>query len=223
MLLLITVFVPVLASRNVFWSITSLGFLVVHFTGLAAKVTGLNAIQANIEPLAISWVSVLGMRNGLASHISLLFLWAGESILQLLVGSGVASLATGIVGPHTGSGVFVKVESGSAGDFGGLSFDAVEEHVANGRIRMSEESVLAWAQVVTLGWLQLYSIAAVNVEGLIALVDLPDRRVEHETIGAEFLRCTSVVTLVELVTLYLILVLTVLRWTFELLGMCTNG
>lgn len=64
------------------------------------------------------------------------------------------------------------------------------------------------------------SVAAIDVEGLIALVDLPDERIEDEPVGTELLRRDAVDALVELVALPRVFVLAVLRWTFELLAVC---
>lgn len=146
MFLLITVFVPVLASRNILRCVATFRFLVVDLSSLASQVTWFHAIQANVEPLAVSWVSELGMSHGLAGLIGLLFLRAGESVLELLVGSWVASLTSGIVWPHASSAVFVKVQTSSAGDFVGLALDTVVEHVADSWIWMGEETVPSWAQ-----------------------------------------------------------------------------
>lgn len=62
------------------------------------------------------------------------------STLTLL---NVASLSASRVGPHAGARVLVEVQSSGALDFDGLSLDAVEEHVADGRVRVGEETVAA--------------------------------------------------------------------------------
>ena len=65
-----------------------------------------------------------------------------------------------------------------AGQFGVLSIDAVVELVAHSGIGVGEETVLAWAVGVTFGRLQLTPVSAVNVEGLVTLVDLTNGHVE---------------------------------------------
>lgn len=145
MFLLITVFVPVLASRNIFRCVASFRFLVVDLSDLAAQVTGFHAIQANVEPLAVGWMGELGVSNSLTSFIGLLFLRAGESVLELLISPWIASLAAGIVRPHTGSAVFIEVQSSSTRDFVSLALDTVVEHVADSWVWMGKESVLPWA------------------------------------------------------------------------------
>ena len=67
---------------------------------------------------------------------------------------------------------------------------------------------------------QLFTVTAVYVEGLIALVNLTNSRIEDEPIRAESLGGTSIDTLVELVALDWVLVLTVLWWTLEALCIC---
>lgn len=67
---------------------------------------------------------------------------------------------------------------------------------------------------------QLYAITAIDVEGLVALVNLPDGRIEDKPIRAEALRGPTVRALVELVALNRILVLAVLRRTLEALRVC---
>lgn len=63
----------------------------------------------------------------------------------------LASLSASRVRPDTGSGVLVEVETSGALDFGGFTFDAVEEDVADGWVRVGEETVAAGALGVGLG------------------------------------------------------------------------
>lgn len=68
---------------------------------------------------------------------------------------------------------------------------------------------------------QFCSVSTVNIERLIALVDLSETRIEDQTVGAEFLFGDSISALVVLVALHLILVLSVfVVGTLELLGVC---
>lgn len=65
---------------------------------------------------------------------------------------------------------------------------------------------------------QLSSVSAVYVEGLIAFVDLPDQRVEHQTVRTQLSGSDAVYALVVFVALSLVLVLSIfgIRWAFEL-------
>lgn len=53
-------------SAHIFRRVTLLGLLVVDLSDLAAKVTGLHAVQAHVEPLAVSGVRELGVSDDLA-------------------------------------------------------------------------------------------------------------------------------------------------------------
>lgn len=64
---------------------------------------------------------------------------------------------------------------------------------------------------------QFYSVAAVNIEWLIAFVDFPNRGIENQTIRAQPFSDTSIVTFIEFVALDGILVLPILTGAFELL------
>lgn len=57
---------------------------------------------------------------------------------------------------------------------------------------------------------ELGSVSAVDAEGLVALVDLPDGGVENETVGAKLDFGYSINTFVVFVALSVILILTVL-------------
>lgn len=70
----------------------------------------------------------------------------------LTVCSGIATLTAGIIRPDARARVLVEVQPSGAGDFVSFTLNAVVEHVADGRIRMSEESVASWAQVVAAWW-----------------------------------------------------------------------
>lgn len=98
-----------------------------------------------------------------------------------------AALSLGSIGPHTGAGVLVKVQSVGARELHEVSVDAVVELVADGRIWMSEESVASRAVAISLGCLQFSAVSAVNVEGLVAFVNLANRHVKDQTIGTQFL------------------------------------
>lgn len=69
------------------------------------------------------------------------------------------------------------------------------------------------------GRTQFGPFAAVDVEGLVALVDLADERVENQAVRAELLGGYAVDALVEFVALSGVFVLAVLWRAFEL-GVC---
>lgn len=98
-----------------------------------------------------------------------------------------ASLSRGLVRPHAGAGVLVKVQSVGAGQLNKVSIDAVVELVADSRIGMGKESVASRAVGVSLRRLQFSAVLAINVEGLVAFVHLPDRLIEDEAVGTKFL------------------------------------
>lgn len=54
------------------------------------------------------------------------------------------------VGPHASTGVLVEVKAGGTFDFSGITLDTVEEHVTDGSIGVSEETVATGALVVGL-------------------------------------------------------------------------
>lgn len=73
-----------LPAGNVFGCVTSLCLLVVHLSDLAAEITRLHTVQADVKPLAVGRVGVLRVRHNLSGLVRLLILRAGESILQFL-------------------------------------------------------------------------------------------------------------------------------------------
>ena len=180
-----------------------------------------------------------------------------SSASLLTVGVAAAALAGGHIGPHAGAGLFVKVQPTGTAHLQLLAVDAAVEHVADRRVRMAEEPVLARTVVgSTLGWFccrlllviedidtkqadkslpqlafvgeegsvphsattltQLEPIATVDVEGLVALVDQLDRRIEDEPVRAELLGRFALVAHVVLVALHRILELSPVLGTLEL-------
>lgn len=66
---------------------------------------------------------------------------------------------------------------------------------------------------------KLCSVATVNIEGLVALVDLSEGRIEDQTVGTEPFLGYSIAALVVFVALHLILVRTIfVVWALKLLG-----
>lgn len=55
----------------------------------------------------------------------------------------VATLTLGSVGPDTGAGVLVKVQTDGALHFQSITINAVVENVANTRLGMGKETVLS--------------------------------------------------------------------------------
>lgn len=106
--------------------------------------------------------------------------------------------------------------------FNSISIDAIVVYVANACIRMSKETVLTWAFLVdSLGRLQFGTIAAINIERLIAFVLQTNFFVENQTIGTQALGGNTVEAGIEFVTLCGMRILTafVVR-TDELLSIC---
>lgn len=138
-------------SGHVLGRIAALRLLVVHAAGLAAQVARLHAVQAHVELLAVGRVRELGVRDRLAVLVVLLqrLLAALEAVLHAL-GVRVASLPARRVRPHAGARVLVKVQALRALDLDRLAVDAVEEDVADGRVGVREEAVLARAQARAL-------------------------------------------------------------------------
>lgn len=69
--LLIGIFVPIFTSGNIFGSIAHFSFVIVDFTGLAAQITRIFTVQADIEFLAIGGMRISGMGDNLTAGISL--------------------------------------------------------------------------------------------------------------------------------------------------------
>jgi hypothetical protein len=145
--------------------------------------------------------------------------WALESILEFFFGFN-ASFAVCVLGPDTCSGVFVEVKSNGALVLDVFTVNASVEDLAQSGIGMGEESILSWAEVVLSLWcLQFGTISAVYVEGLIALVELSEGWVEHETIWAETFFGDSISALEVFVALHLIFVHSIfVVGALELLG-----
>lgn len=126
---------------------------------------------------------------------------SGESESTLTLG-GFAAFAVCGVRPHAGAGVLVEVEAGRARRLDGVVVDAIVEDVADTRVGMGKESVLAQASFVpALRFLELRSVAAVDVERLVAPVNQFARLVEHQAVRAELLRRDAVIALVVFITL----------------------
>lgn len=68
---------------------------------------------------------------------------------------------------------------------------------------------------------QFSPVSAVYVEGLVALVDLPNRGVKHQAVGAQLCSRDSIVTFVELITLSFVVVLAAILGVFGAGKLCT--
>lgn len=73
-----------LPSGNIFWIIALLCDIIVDLSNLAAQVTGIDTIQADIESLTVSWVGEFRMSNGLAVYICTFngFRWAFKTVFS---------------------------------------------------------------------------------------------------------------------------------------------
>lgn len=84
-LLIIALLVPILTAGHILGRIAHLTNIVVDLSQLAAKITRILTVQADIELLAICGMRVPRMGDHLATHIGLgLVLWAGEAALGFL-------------------------------------------------------------------------------------------------------------------------------------------
>jgi hypothetical protein len=209
-------------SRYVLWSVAPLRLFVVDLPNLTSQISRFLSVEANVESLTIGGVGVLGVDNQLSVGVRLFRLGALEPILQLVGDVLVASLSSSRIRPDAGSGELVEVQTGGAGDLGVFSLDAVVELVANGGLGVGEEAVTSGAVVVRFGGLQLGTVSAVDVEGLVAFVDFADQGVEDQAVGAELLDGDAVLALVEFVTLAGVFVLAVFRGALELRIGCGN-
>lgn len=127
---------PVFASWRILWSIASLLLLVVDFiVVLAAQLTRIIAIDAHVEVLTVGWMRI--------SFILIATFRALESVLQLL-NVLLTVFAIGRVRPGTVSGFLIEMQSISAFALSVLSILTCVENIANGLIRMREDSVLPW-------------------------------------------------------------------------------
>lgn len=114
------------------------------------------------------------------------------------------------------------MQASGACNFNGITIDTVEEDIAHAWVWMCEETVLTWAFLVdSLGRLQFGTIAAINIERLIAFVLQTNFFVENQTIGTQALGGNTVEAGIEFVTLCGMRILTafVVR-TDELLSIC---
>lgn len=182
---------------------------------MAAEISGFDTIEAHVEPLAVSGVGVFGVSYLLTIGVGLTLFRACETILQLGICLSIAPFTSSRIWPDTSAGVLVEVESGGASDLSGVSFDTVVEHIADNGVRMGKESISSWAKLVWFWRLEFSSVAAVHVEGLVALVDLADEGIEHETIRADLLYSYALLALEEFVALPSVRVLAVFVWAFE--------
>lgn len=113
-----------------------------------------------------------------------------------------ASLAVGRIWPYACAGIFVKVQTSCACNFDGIAIDTVIENVANAWIRVSEETIFAWAFLICAFWcLQFGTIFTINVEGLIAFVLQTDGFVKHQTISAKTFSSDSIEAFIIFVAL----------------------
>lgn len=139
-------------SRNILRSITTFRLIVEDLASRTAKFTWLNAVQADIELLTILWMWKVWMGNDLTRIVILLLLLGTLESIDELFSLIDAALASCILGPHTRSGVFVKVKSTSALVLNVVTVDARVESMTIGWIGMGEETVLAWTVVVLALW-----------------------------------------------------------------------
>ena len=141
-----------------------------------------------------------------------------EAALQGLV-LGPALFAVGLSGPIADALVLVEPEAGRTGVFLGDAFDAGEENVADALVGMSVEAVEAGAKVVgAFRGLQFESVAAIDVEVVVAGLSFAAERVKDQAVGAETLLGDAVVTFVVFVALPVVLVGAVGLGTDELLS-----
>lgn len=188
-----------LPSGNVFGCIATFRLVVEDFSGRAAELTWFDSVEANVELLTIFWVWEVGVGNDLTRFVVLALVFrAYEAILQLLLHLN-ASLAVRTLGPHACAGVLVEVKSASTFVLDVFAINASVKYLADGRVRMGEEAVLAWAEIVLSLWCfctillqlsceldyeiifgltQFCTITAINIERLITLVDLSECWVE---------------------------------------------
>lgn len=71
-------------SAYVLGRVTLLTLFVVNLSDSASEVTGFNAVQANVETLAVVGVRELGMGYSLTLRVDLLILRAFETVLGFL-------------------------------------------------------------------------------------------------------------------------------------------
>lgn len=151
-------------SGNILGRIAALRHLVINGARLAAQIARLHAVQAHVELLAIGRMRELGMGDRLAVGIVALqrLLGALESVLGA-THVRVAALTTRRIGPHTGAGVLIEMQTLRALDLDRLAIDAVVEDITDGRVGMGEEAVLARAQARALGLLYKMSIVPILI------------------------------------------------------------
>lgn len=217
-----SIFVPVLASGYVFRCIATFGFIVEDFSCGAAKFSWLDAIEADVEFLAIFWVREMWVGHDLTGFIILALVFGAlETILKFFL-SFNASLSVCVLGPHAGSRVFIEMKSSSAFVLDVLAINAGVEDFADSGVWVSEEPVLAWAELVLSFWcLQFCAISAVYIKWLVTFVDLSEGWIEDKTIWAESFFGDSVSALIIFVALHFILVRpTFVVRTLEFLGAC---
>lgn len=215
--LFVILLVPVFAFRNVFRGVTALDVLVVHQASITLSRARIDTVQAVVESRAVTGMGIVGVGDNLAVLVRAGLLGAHEAIVEFLVAVAATSNASGNIGPGTVSGPLIKVQSSHAVHLQLFAVDAVVEDVAHRWIGMGEESILARAELgSSLGLLKFQSVSAVNIEGLVALVHELDRRIEHQTVGAQLLRGHTFIAFVVLVALNRIRELASILGTFEL-------
>ena len=160
-----------------------------------------HAIEAHVEFGAVLRVGVFGMGVGNAESVGLHARRALEAALEGFVLSA-ARLAVGLTGPVANTLVFVEPEAGSASVLLSHALDTSVENVADALIGMSVKTVKTRAEVIgALRRLKFKTIAAIDVEIMIARLALSAEGVEDETVGAKHFLGDAVVTLVVLVAL----------------------
>ena len=126
-LLLVGVLVPVLAAGHIFGGVAHFRLIVVDFAELAAQVSWVFAVEADVELLAISWVRILGMHDDLTILIGLWTVFrTGEASGGFFLWR-IATLTLGSIGPHAGAAVLIVMQTNGTCHLQSVAFNAVVE------------------------------------------------------------------------------------------------
>jgi len=207
------ILVPISAFGNVLGQVTLFVVSVVDFTEFTTVFPGGDAVQANVELLAIGRVSVTRMSFRIAVRVQLLLQWALESIIKSLFADAVGASSIGRPGADTGA--LIKDQVGRAGVDSSLSVNAGQKLMADSGIFVLEEAVFAFAFFGWLGILQFSAVFAVDIVHMVALVVGALELIKDKTILAQFSRSDAIHADVVQITLNRIGILAILGWTFE--------